>query len=171
MKKVLVLYKSKTGFSQRYGEWIAEGLGCECRSIKGVKLDDLKDYGLIVYGAGIYAGTISGAGKIKNWIEKAPNKTWVVFATGATPAKEGYAELIFNSNFRKGEVRPAHFYYFLSGINYEKMGVFDRLLMFFFSKMDSRKREKAAPAKATSIDLSNRMYIDDLLRYVRLKAR
>ena len=133
MKKVLVLYKSKTGFSKRYAEWIAEDLACDCRSIKGVKLEDLNGYGLVIYGSGIYAGMLAGSGKIKNWIKKSPEKTWVVFATGATPPKEGYEELIFKTNFRKGESRPAHFYYFLSGINYEKMGLSDRLLMKFFT--------------------------------------
>jgi len=94
VKKAIVLYRSKTGFSKRYAEWIAEDLACECHSIKGVKLDDLKDFGLVIYGAGIYAGMIAGLGKIKNWMEKSPEKTWVVFATGATPPKEGYEELI-----------------------------------------------------------------------------
>lgn len=171
MKKVLVLYKSKTGFSKRYAEWIAEDLACDCRSIKGVKLEDLNDYGLVIYGAGVYAGMLAGAGKIKNWIKKSPEKTWVVFATGATPPKEGYEELIFKTNFRKGESRPAHFYYFLSGINYEKMGLSDRLLMKFFTFITTRKSAKPRTAKQTSIDLANRDYIEELLRYVRLKAR
>jgi len=55
-------------------EWIAEDLACECRSIKGVKLNDLKDYGLVIYGAGVYAGMIAGLGKIKNWMERSPGK-------------------------------------------------------------------------------------------------
>ena len=171
MKKTIVLYRSKTGFSKRYAEWIAEDLACECRPIKGVKLDDLKDYGLVIYGAGVYAGMIAGAGKIKNWMEKSPDKIWIVFATGATPPKEGYEELVFKTNFRKGESRPAHFYYFLAGINYEKMGFFSRVLMKWFSSMSAKKTGTDQPAKPASVDLANRDYIKDLLCYVRLKAR
>jgi len=171
VKKTIVLYRSRTGFSKCYAEWIAEDLACECRSIKGVKLDDLKDFGLVIYGAGVYAGMIAGLGKIKNWIGKSPEKTWVVFATGATPPKEGYEELIFKTNFRKGESRPAHFYYFLSGINYERMGFFNRILMKFLSGLASKKNGIPQPAKPTSIDLANRDYIAELLSYVRLKAR
>jgi hypothetical protein len=114
---------------------------------------------------------LASAGKIKNWIKKSPEKTWVVFATGATPPKEGYEELIFKTNFRKGESRPAHFYYFLSGINYEKMGFSDRLLMKFFTFITAKKSAKPRTARQTSIDLANRDYIEELLRYVRLKAR
>ena len=171
MKKIIVLYRSKTGFSKRYAEWIAEDLGCESRPIKSVKLDDLKDYKLIIFGAGVYAGMISGLGKIKNWMEKSPQKTWIVFATGATPHEEGHEEMLLKTNFRKGESRPAHFYYFLSGINYETMGFFNRVLMKLFSGMAAKKKGTTQTAKQISVDLANRHYIADLLSYVHLKAR
>lgn len=171
MKKIIVLYRSKTGFSKRYAEWIAEDLACECRPAKGVKLDDLKDYKLVIYGAGVYAGMIAGLGKIKNWMEKSPEKTWIVFATGASPHEEGYQELLFKTNFRKGESRPAHFFYFLSGINYESMGFFNRVLMKLFSGMAAKKNGTNQSASQTSVDLANRHYIVDLLSYVRLKGR
>ena len=171
MKKTIVLYRSKTGFSKRYAEWIAEDLGCESRPIKGMKLDNLKDYKLVIYGAGVYAGMISGLGKIKNWMEKSPEKTWIVFATGAAPHEQAYEEMLFKTNFRKGESKPAHFYYFLSGIDYENMGLFNRVLMKIFSGMASKKNGTTISSKQTSIDLANRIYIADLLSYVRLKAR
>ena len=171
MKKVLVLYNSKTGFSERYASWIAEDLQCDLASLADFNKDSLSQYALIIYGAGVYAGQILGIGKIKRWMEALPEKTWVVFATGATPSKEKYEDLIFQSNFRKGEVRPAHFYYLIAGINYEKMGLFNRLLMKFFSIMDSRKSGNSRVARQTSVDLSNRVYIEELQRYVRLKAR
>lgn len=171
MKKIIVLYRSKTGFSKRYAEWIAEDLACECRPVKSVKQDDLKNYKLVIYGAGVYSGMIGGLGKIKSWMEKSPEKTWIVFATGAAPHDDGYEEMIFKTNFRKGESRPSHFYYFLSGINYENMGFFNRVLMNFFSGMASKKNGTTQSAKQTSVDLANRHYIADLLSYVRLKAR
>lgn len=146
-------------------------MACECRPIKGVKLEDLKDYKLVIYGAGVYAGMIKGSGKIKHWIGKSPEKTWIVFATGATPPKDGYEDLVLKTNFRKGESRPAHFYYFLSGINYEKMGFFNRVLMKLFSGMAARKNGVTQPKKPASVDLANRDYTAELLRYARLKAR
>ncbi len=171
MKKVLVLNKSKTGFSERYARWIAEDLQCDLASLTDFNKDSLSQYALVIYGAGIFAGQIRGIGKVKRWMEAFPEKTWVVFATGATPSKEKYEELIFRSNFRKGEVRPAHFSYLVAGINYEQMSLFDRLLMWFFSFLTSRKNGKSRTPKQTSVDLSNRVYIEELLRYVRLKAR
>lgn len=171
MKKMLVLYKSKTGFSQRYALWIAEASGCEAINLADLEQTALQDYALIVYGAGLYAGQINGIARIKRWMKEFPAKVWVVFATGTTPPKQGYEELIFKTNFRNGEPRPAHFYYYLAGIDYDKMGLFDRLLMKFFSLMESRKSGASGPSRQTSIDLSNRDYIQELLRYVQLKAR
>jgi menaquinone-dependent protoporphyrinogen IX oxidase len=171
VKKVLVLFKSKTGFSERYARWIADDLQCDLANLAGFNKESLSEYALVIYGAGIFAGQIRDIGKIKRWMEAFPEKTWVVFATGATPSKEKYEELIFQSNFRKGEVRPAHFYYLIAGINYEKMSVIDRLLMRFLTFLTSRKTGKSQPSKQTSVDLSNRGYIEELLRYVRLKAR
>lgn len=171
MKKVLVLYNSKTGFSERYARWIADDLQCDLANASGFNKESLSEYALIVYGAGIYAGQIRGLGRIKRWMEAYPKKTWVVFATGATPSKEKYEELIFQSNFRNGEVRPAHFYYLIAGIDYEKMNLFDRLLMVFFTFLTSRKQGKPLAVKQTSVDLTSRVYIEELLRYIRLKAR
>lgn len=171
MKKVLVLYKSKTGFSERYARWISDDLQCDLVDAAEFNKESLSEYALIIYGAGIYAGQIKGIGKIKRWIEAFPEKTCVVFCTGATPSKEKYEDLIFKTNFRTGEVRPAHLFYFLSGINYEKMSIFDRLSMAFFTFLTSRKSGKPLVSKQTSVDLTNRDYIEDLLRYVRLKAR
>lgn len=171
MKKVLVLYKSKTGFSERYAHWIAEDLQCDLANLAEFNKESLSQYALIIYGAGVYAGQILGIGKIKRWMEASPEKTWVVYATGATPSKEKYEDLVFQSNFRKGEVRPSHFYYLIAGINYEKMSLFDRLLMAFFTFLTSRKSGKRRAAKQNSVDLTNRVYIEELLRYIRLKAR
>ncbi len=171
MKKTLVLYKSKTGFSEKYARWIAEELDCDLAEFSTFDQSKLQNYQLIIYGAGLYAGQINGIGRIKRWMEENPRIIWVVFATGATPDKQAYEELIFKSNFRQGEARPAHFFYLLAGINYEKMGFFNRLLMKIFGRMAAKKQGTTIPKKQTSVDLSNRVYIEDLLRYVRLKGR
>jgi menaquinone-dependent protoporphyrinogen IX oxidase len=171
MKKVLILFKSKTGISKQYATWIAEELACDLADLTTFEPSDLNKYELIVYGAGLFAGQINGIGKIKRWIEAQPQKVWVVFATGATPSKESYQELIYKTNFHKGEARPDHFFYLLSGINYEKMGIFNRLLMRLFSRIADKKEGTPHSSDQTSFDLSNRLYLEELLRYVRLKQR
>lgn len=171
MKNVLVLYNSKTGFSKQYAQWIAEDLDCDIIDFRDFNKASLENYKLIVYGAGLFAGQIRGIGKVKRLMKDFPQKTWLVFATGATPDKEAYQELIFKSNFRDGEPRPSHFFYLLAGINYEKMSLFDRLLMKIVARVDARKRGNPNVAKQTSIDLTSKTKIEDIVRYVRLKVR
>lgn len=171
MKNVLVLYNSKTGFSKQYAQWIAEDLGCDLLNFRDFNKASLENYKLVVYGAGLFAGQIRGIGKVKRIMKDSPKKVWIVFATGATPDKEAYQELIFKSNFREGEPRPSRFFYLLAGINYEKMSLFDRLLMKIVALVDARKRAKPNSLKQTSIDLTNKTKIDEIVRYVRLKAR
>lgn len=171
MKNVLVLYNSKTGFSKQYAQWIAEDLDCDLQNFRDFNKASLENYKLVIYGAGLFAGQIRGIGKVKRLMKDFPKKTWLVFATGATPDKEAYQELIFKSNFRDGEPRPSRFFYLLAGINYEKMSLFDRLLMKIVALVDARKRGKPIRSKQSSIDLTNKTKIDELVRYVRLKVR
>ena len=55
MKKIVV-YTSKTGFAQKYAEWIAEELGCEAVSCKKYA-KSAKDEDLVIYGGGIMASS------------------------------------------------------------------------------------------------------------------
>lgn len=174
---MIVLYTSKTGFTQRYAEWIAADLQCEVRELNDAHLEDLADYGLVIYGGGVYAGRINGIARVRGWMEKAPKKTWVIFATGATPSSNAYDEVVRRSNFRQGEPKPARLFYFVSGLNYERMAFFDRLFMKFFTAADRRAQAKktgqpaAKHGEPRSIDLANQLYIEPLVTYARLKSR
>lgn len=101
MKKVLVLYKSKTGFSERYARWIADNLQCDLVELADFNKQSLSEYQLIVYGGGLYSGQINGIGKIKRWMKEFSDKIWVVFATGATPSRKYNEEFFSRPIFAK----------------------------------------------------------------------
>ena len=63
-KEVLVIYKSKYGATERYAKWIAEDLGCEAIPAKEAKLKRIRDYDMLIFGGGLYAGTIGGISKL-----------------------------------------------------------------------------------------------------------
>ena len=44
MENAIVLYKSSTGFSQKYAEWIAEELSCKALSIKDIIINELINF-------------------------------------------------------------------------------------------------------------------------------
>ena len=83
--KILVIYKSKTGFTQWYAEIIAREVEGELIDFKEITVDKMSEFDVVVYGGGLYAGMINGLKKAKDMFEKSSAKTFVIFATGGTP--------------------------------------------------------------------------------------
>lgn len=168
--KTIVLYKSRTGFTKRYGEWISQELNCEIADYNERKNLDLDDYQLIIYGGRVHAGKIDGLEKIKELSRNKKSKL-VVFATGATPSSvKEEIDKIMENNFRDSSI--PHFY-FQSGLCYEKMGVADKTIMKMLSKILSSKENQTdiengfATAISKSYDISDKSYIMPLVNFVR----
>ena len=68
--KVMVVFSSKTGNTEKYAKWIAEELGTEAVPANNVRIKDLKDYETIIYGGGLYAERINGIKFIKKNLKK-----------------------------------------------------------------------------------------------------
>lgn len=66
MSKTAVIYKSKTGFTRKYAQWIAEETGCDLFPYEQREKVDFSRYDTILYGGGFYAGTIGGL----KWFKK-----------------------------------------------------------------------------------------------------
>lgn len=171
--KILVVYKSQTGFTKMYGDWIAEKLNCDATPLKGINKKALKNYDLIIFGGGVHAGSINGLNQIKKlWREQAGKKL-VVYCTGATPVEDiEVIKEIENKNISQTEVRDTPFFYFQSGLNYEKMNIGGKLLMKMFLGMLEKKSDKTEQEKdmlnmiKQSCDFSDKKYIDALVSFV-----
>lgn len=171
--RTVVIFKSKTGFAEKYGRWIAAKLGCE--AIKAEKVNDsvLDNYDVIIYGGGIYAGQINGLKNFKKLIQAGKRKTFIVFATGAAPLEEREAiEKVKNSNFTDEEQKSIPFYYLQGGIDYEKMSLPNKLIMKAVGSSIDKEMNKNLnnSEKAVSIkvshDISSEKFIEPLTSYV-----
>jgi menaquinone-dependent protoporphyrinogen IX oxidase len=141
MKRVVV-YNSKTGFSEKYGKWIAEELACEAVSYKEMSQQRLKENDVIIYGAGIMAGKISGWEKVKNMPEL-NGKKLILYAVGGMPMKAEEAILtVKDNNLTKEEQKEIPFFYLEGGINFEKMGFIPRIMLKTMYKVMKKKKEK-----------------------------
>ena len=60
---IIVTYKSKTGFTKKYAQWIAEDLGCKAVSLS--ELSRVSEYDVVIHGGWIMGGTINGFEEIK----------------------------------------------------------------------------------------------------------
>ena len=53
---ILVTYRSVTGFTQQYAQWIAEALGGTCRPLADLSKDGMAAYGTVIFGGRFHAG-------------------------------------------------------------------------------------------------------------------
>ena len=126
----LVVYKSKTGFTQTYAEAIAARLNTTAKPVQSVTADELAKADQVVYGGWMLAGKISGLAGI---LPKVKGRL-VVFAVGATPAAKADVAAI-----RKASgIGDASLTYLEGGFRFERLNGFMKLMMRTFAKMAAK---------------------------------
>lgn len=141
--KVVVIYKSKTGFTKKYAEWIAEKLSADIFDVSKVNIHRLNKYDTIIYGGSLYAVGIIGIRLIRKNINKLKDKKLVVFATGASPSTDNVIKEVIDKNFSVDEQKHVKFFYLRGGFNYNKLNFFDKFLMTLLKwKIKKKKQEE-----------------------------
>ena len=84
--KTIVAYKSKSGYTKTYAEWIAQELDCDIK--ENAELSDIIGYDTIIYGGGMYAGGFNGIKLITKNLDKLSGKKIALFAVGSNPGRE-----------------------------------------------------------------------------------
>ncbi|TVP96185.1 MAG: hypothetical protein EA374_02105 [Acholeplasmatales bacterium] len=148
--KKLIVYTSVTGFTKQYVQWIAEATGADVIAMGELSKVDVSSYPVIVYGGGIKAGNIRGLKKFKRSVDLTHRKKVIVFATGGAPNTDEIMKKIIKQNFTHEEAATFDFFYFQSGLNYERMKKIDRCLMAIYRKVLGLKKGKNATEKGTS---------------------
>lgn len=171
--KILVTYKSKTGFTKKYAEIIAQEVNGMLMDFNEVTVERMSEFDAVVYGGGLYAGMINGYKKAKEMFEKSSAKKFILFATGGTP-NEATKEIdeVWKHNLSADELEAIPHFYMQGGICYEKMTFLDRTIMKMMSKVLSKKQnmdsaeEGFAQAIKSSYDISSREYAEPLIKYL-----
>ncbi|MGI6576293.1 MAG: flavodoxin domain-containing protein [bacterium] len=175
--KSIVVYRSKTGFTKKYAEWIAEELGSDIFAVSQVNAAMLTAYDTVIYGGGLYAGGINGVKIITNNMAKLQGKKIVVFATGASPMREEVISEVRDRNFTLEQQEKIQFFYLRGGFNYTKLQFGDKILMQLLKWTLKRKKELTPDDKGmlaaydTPVDFAKRQNIDDLIAYVKNKLQ
>ena len=92
MGKVAVVYRSKSGYTEKYAKWIAKAVGADLLRGEKTRIEDLMDYDTVVYGGGLYAVGINGLKLITDNYDKLKNKKLIVFGLGASPVRPAITE-------------------------------------------------------------------------------
>lgn len=176
-QSIIVLYRSKTGFTKWYAEQIAAELGCAAVDIKAVRRKQLMTYDTLIFGGRAHAGRLYGWPKAKKLAERSCVKHLIIFATGATPNRaEDTISAFWKNNLSKQEMDCIPHFYMQSGLRYESMGLVDKLMMKGLSTMLRKKKnpsleelEMARMIEASSDD-SSPEYIVPLLNKLKEEA-
>lgn len=129
MKKAVVIYKSKSGYTKTYAEWISEALQCDLKYAEHLTIEQIQDYDIIIYGGGLYAVGINGISLIKNNLNKLEDKNIVVWATGCSPGHKEQLKEVWDYNFTQEQQKTLKMYYLRGGFDYTKLRPGDKLLM------------------------------------------
>lgn len=174
----IIVYSSRTGYTEKYAHWIAEELSAEVYDMKDVQnlSDLLKRCDLMIYGGGLYASGIDG---LKNFLlaaEEEPGKPLVLFSTGLSIPSDVVRQEVIRHNLSEAAPRSAEFFYLRGGFDYKRLGLKDRILMRLLKmKIEIRKKrgillgddEKGMLAVFNRrVDFTSKTAIKDLISYV-----
>lgn len=163
--KAIVLYRSKTGFTKRYANWIAQETGAKLVDAGKVSAGGLMRYDTIVFGGAMYAGGINGISLIKRNLWRYSSKNIVIFTLGATPVRPEIIDEIRDKNFTPDEQRHIKFFMLRGGFNYQKLGLIDKMLMNLLKAKLKRVKNPTADergmlaAYSRPVDFTDRRHI------------
>ena len=152
--KAAVLYRSKTGFTKKYAEWIAEDL-----SIDAYNLDDVRNLSellqgkdTLVFGGGLYAIGINGLKKLLADESMRDIRNVFVFCTGLSLGSDDVKREIYENNIKGVEKLNVKLYYYRGGFDFRKLNLMDKLLMRLL-KLKIEMKKKRSPLASDELGM------------------
>ncbi len=176
MIKTMVVYSTISGFTKKYAEWIAEELGVQTHALRDFDVKNAQSCDTIIYGGNLHAVGINGLKKFKRLTRTLDNKTFVVFACGASPARSETLEHVVRHNFTEQECARFTFFYMRGGFDFGKLDFFNKILMTLMkwnlAKKKNRTEDEEGMLAAISkpIDFSGKENIGALIDFCRSKG-
>lgn len=168
----IIIYSSKTGFTEKYAQWLEDDLSCDCVPYERRGTVDLEKYQAVAFGGGCYIGKINKLNWLKKQLPKLRGKKVAVFFTGAMEPESSDVRRLERENFTPGELELIRPFYLQGGLNYAAMNPIDRLLMAGFRKMlsshaDSSKERVMLQNIQESFDKTDREKLKPLEEYLK----
>jgi len=173
MMKAIVVFESKTGFTEKYARWIAEELGADIFPRSAITTEGLANYDAVIYGGGLYAVGINGVEFIKDNLDRLTGKKVAVFACGCTPYREETVDEVRDMNFSQEQQGQLRFFYMRGGFDYKRLGVMDKILMSLLKLKILLKRKRTKDEKgmlavySRPADFTQKDNIVELVSFIR----
>ena len=140
---IIVVYKSLSGFTEKYAKWIAEDLHAAAIELDLFTPSLLNKDTVLIFGGSLHAIGINGYQKLKRTIREQKYKELVLFAVGASPHNLGIEDEIKRANFKTIEEQAIRLFYLRGGFDYSKLDLVNKLLMKLLKiKIKSKKESK-----------------------------
>lgn len=168
MDKTVVVYKSKYGATKKYAEWIASELKADVFEFSTIASDKLQEYSTIVFGGGVYAGSINGIKIISKNINELKDKNIVIFTCGmANPKNEAEIKGIKeNLNVVFAEMKNSVSFFHLRGsIDFGELSFGHKLIMSMVIKILRKNDPEAFSGK--NIDFIDKTTIAPIVEYCK----
>lgn len=147
--KTIVIYTSKYGSAEKYAKWIAEALACPVKGLKDIHDRELSDYDTIIYGGGLYAGSVAGIKKFLQQLNSSNEKRLILFMVGMTnPAEKDIYEELAKRNLPQEWREKFEIFSFRGDLNFSKMSGLHKLMM----RMRKSIAEKSPETERTEDD-------------------
>lgn len=149
----VIIYKSKTGHTERYARMLSKELNIPCYSYKDAKVSENNEVIFLSY---IYASKIMGLSKI---LKKYNVK--VIIAVGALAYSKDYLNTLKDTNNIK-----LPFFYLRGGIDYSKLNFFFRKFLPVIGNDVARDDKDLLNLFKNSGDFVNKDNLKEVLNYL-----
>ena len=149
-----IIYKSKTGHTERYARMLSKELHIPCYSYKDAKVSENDE---IIFLSYIYASKIMGLSKI---LKK--YKVKVIIAVGALAYSKDYLNTLKDTNNIK-----LPFFYLRGGIDYSKLNFFFRKFLPVIGKDIAKDDKELLNLFKNGGDFVNKDNLKEVLNYLK----
>lgn len=172
MGKIVVLYRSNTGYTKKYAEWLTEELNCDMMENRSMTVSKLVDYDTVILGGSIMAGMVCGVDFFKNNFDQLKQKKLVVYACGMDDLNQETAEKIWIQNFTTDQLPYVKCFYCRGGLDFGKLKGIKKLMLKMMCKKFASKPVKSQieqdmlKAQEAPVDFTKREYLQPIIAYV-----
>lgn len=179
MKKTVVIYESKYGFTKVYAKRIARELSCPVFERKNFQPRDLTKYDQILYGGGLYAGGVSGIKLLTKNEKCLAGRRIILFTCGladpANPENTAHIREELQKVLSPQLLSQITLFHLRGGIDYSRLNFVHRAMMSMLRKMLLKKEPHELSSEdklllqtyGQSIDYTDPESIKDLLEKCR----
>lgn len=174
--KIIIVYSSQTGFTERYANWLAEELEADVITLAEAKKRDSRYFDEadgIIYGGWAMGGKIVNSEWFTKRIPAWKGKKMALFCVGASPNENPDVEVSLKNALTEEEHKCAKVFYCQGGLSYEKMKLPYKLAMKAFASMIRKKKDADEKEKTMgemishSYDIADKKFIMPIVRYFK----